>query len=306
MTTHSTAMLRGIIPPVITPLREPLLLDEEGARRQTRRLLAGGVHGIFVLGTTGEGPSVPPAVRQEMVRVVSHEVNGRVPLMAGISSACVDESLKMAADYAALGVDALSVTPPFYFPLGQDELVIFFRRLAPRLPLPFIAYDIPAMTKTHIEPDTVRRLMDIDSCIGIKDSSGNMIYHHELVRLARQREDFSVLLGPEEMLAEAAAAGSDGGVCGGANIDPGLYVELFDAARNGDRERVAQLRERIFLLRRIYFYGRFPSSIIKGVKCALRQMGVCTDVMSEPFDRFDKEQAEHIRAVLSELGLLDA
>lgn len=296
--------LQGIIPPIITPLITPSALDHAGTERQIERLLKGGVHGIFALGTTGEGPSLSPGVRREMIERTCKSVNGRVPILAGISSASFDESVELATFCADCGVNLLTVTPPFYFPLGQAEIVEYFQHLSKRLPLPFIVYDIPSMTKTHIEPATVRRLMDIENLVGIKDSSGQMIYHHELIRLGRERPDFCVLIGPEELLAEAVCAGGDGGVSGGANIDPELYVALYEAAEAQDLARVAALRERLFSLRGIYFYGQFASSLIKGVKCALQQMDVCSDVMSEPFQPFGPEQTQHIQEILRELSLL--
>jgi 2-dehydro-3-deoxy-D-pentonate aldolase len=302
----SAIRLRGIIPPMVTPLSTPSQLDEAATRRQLRRLLAGGVHGVFILGTTGEGPSLGTAVKAELIRVTCDEVRGAVPILAGISDAAFEETVRLAHLAADCGVTALTVTPPYYFPLGQDEIAEYFQHLARRLPLPFVVYDIPAMTKVHIEPETMRRLLAIPSLIGIKDSSGQMIYHHELLRLARDRADVAVLIGPEELLAEAVAAGGDGGVPGGANLDPALYVQLYEAARRQDSAALARLRERLFLLRGIYQRGRYGSSVIKGVKCALKLMGVCTDLMAEPFQPFGPAQTAEIAAILRELELLDA
>ncbi len=299
-----TLYLRGIIPPMITPLATPQRLDEIATRRQVRRLLAAGVDGIFVLGTTGEGPGLPYAVRRELIRVTCDEVGDRVPVLAGVSDASFGESVAL-ADYAASrGVCALTLTPPFYFLLGQDEIVAYYEKLASRLPLPFIAYDIPAMTKTHIEPETLKRLLDIDRMVGIKDSSGQMIYHHELQKIVRARPGFSLLIGPEELLAEAVAFGSDGGVPGGANVWPELFVEIFAAARNGDTARVVNLQRTLLRLGDIYRCGRYGSSMIKGVKCALAQMGICEDVMSEPFQPFGPRERQAIAAILDDLGLL--
>jgi len=306
MPLDSTLRLRGIIPPMVTPLLTPSRLDEEATRRQLRRLLAGGVHGVFILGTTGEGPSLGHAVQRRLIEVTCDEVRGAVPVLAGISAAAFDESLRLARLAADCGVAALTVTPPFYYPLGQDEIVEYFEHLARQLPLPFVVYDIPAMTKTHMEAATVRRLLALPALIGIKDSSGQMIYHHELLRVAREREGLAVLIGPEELLAEAVLAGGHGGVPGGANIDPALYVQLYEAARRRDFAALEPLRDRLFLLRGIYQRGRFGSSMIKGVKCALKLMGVCGDVMTEPFQPFGPRQTAEIAALLRDLGLLAA
>jgi 4-hydroxy-tetrahydrodipicolinate synthase len=303
---ESALRLRGIIPPMVTPLATPSQLDEEATRRQLRRLLGAGVHGVFILGTTGEGPSLGATLQRRLIDVTCAEIAGAVPVLAGISAAAFDESLALARHAADRGVAALTITPPFYFPLGQDEIVEYFEHLAPRLPLPFVVYDIPAMTKTHIEPATMQRLLGLPGLIGIKDSSGQMIYHHELLRLARARDEVAVLIGPEELLAEAVLAGGHGGVPGGANLDPALYVQLYHAARRRDLAALEALRERLFLLRGIYQRGRYGSSMIKGVKCALKLMGVCGDVMTEPFQPFGPRQTAEIADLLSRLGLLPA
>jgi 4-hydroxy-tetrahydrodipicolinate synthase len=163
---------------------------------------------------------------------------------------------------------------------------------------------MPANTKVAFEPETVRRAMDIPNIIGLKDSSANMIYFHHLIGLLPQRPDWTLLVGPEELLAEAVLAGGHGGICGGANICPKLYVDLYHAAMAGKLDRVAQLHRRVMrLAKSIYQVGRHNSAVIKGIKCSLACLGICDDFMAEPFHRFRPEERAQIQKHLDELGI---
>src|SRR6185369_2010553 len=127
--------------------------------------------------------------------------------------------------------------------------------------LPLFLYNMPTHTKTFFETDTVRRGMEIPNIIGIKDSSGNMLYYHQLVRLLAQRPEWSLLMGPEELLGESVLLGGHGGVCGGANLCPRLYVDLYEAALARDVARVADLHSRVMeISSSLYRVGRHSSA----------------------------------------------
>jgi 4-hydroxy-tetrahydrodipicolinate synthase len=211
----------------------------------------------------------------------------------------------MAEKAAECGAQALVIAPPYYFPAGQPELLEYLQHLVPRLPLPVFLYNMPSHTKVFFEPGTVKAAAEIPGIIGLKDSSGNMIYFHQLLSLLSHREAFAFFIGAEELLAESLLLGGHGGICGGANLVPRLYVELFQAAKLRDWERVSRLHHRaIEISTRIYRVGRHPSSYLKGLKCALGLAGICGDFMAEPFHRFRLEEQELVRQYLEELGIL--
>jgi 4-hydroxy-tetrahydrodipicolinate synthase len=123
--------------------------------------------------------------------------------------------------------------------------------------------------------------------------------------MSKQRADWSVLVGPEELMAEAVLLGAHGGVNGGANLCPQLYVDLYNAAAQGDLPQVRELQARVLNLgENLYTAGRHRSSGIKGLKCALSLLGVCNDRMAEPFTAFQAPQHELIRERMQALGLL--
>ena len=156
---------------MITPLRDYDALDVGGLERLIEHLIDGGVSGIFILGTTGEGPSLSYPLRRELIDRTCAFVANRLPVLVGITDSAFSESIGLAKAAADAGAQALVVAPPYYFPLGQPELLNYIRRLTTELPLPLYLYNMPAMTKVVIEPQTVRQVLEIRSIVGFKDSS---------------------------------------------------------------------------------------------------------------------------------------
>ena len=287
---------------MVTPLRARDELDAAGLERLIEHILSGGVSGLFILGTTGEGPSLSYRLRRELITLACRQVRGRVPVLVGITDTAFVESVNLARHAADAGADALVLAPPYYLPPGQPELQEYVEHLAAELPLPLFLYNMPGLTKVQYEMECLRRAMDIPRIVGLKDSSNNMSYFKDALGLLKHRPDWTLLVGPEERLAETVLAGGHGGVNGGANLFPKLYVQLYQAARAGDRPRTEQLHAQVMQISQsLYRIGRYPSSIIKGIKCALSCQGICDDFMAEPFHRFRAEERARVEAILPEL-----
>ncbi len=206
---------------------------------------------------------------------------------------------KVAAD---AGADAVVAAPPYYMPEGQPELREYLEHLLPELPLPLFLYNMPPLTKVALEVETVKWAMGQEKIVGLKDSSGNLIYFSKLVGLLKERPEWRLFTGPEELLSETILMGGHGGVSGGANLFPGLYVALYEAARAGDLARVCELRGRVFEVTEfLYGIGKHPSAIIKGIKCGLSCLGICDDFMAEPFHRFRAAERELVRGAVERL-----
>ncbi len=294
--------LTGIIPPMVTPLRGRDELDAAGLERLIEHILAGGVSGLFILGTTGEGPGLSYRLRSELIGRVCKQVNRRVPILVGITDTSFVESLNVARNAADSGADAVVVAPPYYLPEAQPELQEYLDHLVLELPLPLYLYNMPALTKVHFELDTVRQAMDEPRIIGIKDSSGDLNYFKDVAQLIRKRPDWSLLIGPEEKLLEGLELGGGGGVNGGANLFPKLYTRLFEAHRTGNLARARELQKQVQRVSdSFYRIGKYSSSIIKGIKCALSCLGICNDFMAEPFHRFRTAESEVVKARLKEI-----
>ena len=294
--------LTGIIPPMITPLCGRDELDVAGLERLIEHIVGGGVSGLFILGTTGEGPSLSYRLRRELIQRVCQQVNRRVPILVGITDTAFVESVSVARAAAEFGADALVVAPPYYLPEAQPELQEYLNHLVPELPLPLYIYNMPALTKVHFELETVRRAMDEPRIIGLKDSSGDLNYFKQAAELIKQRLDWSLLLGPEEKLFDSLQLGGHGGVSGGANLFPKLYVAVVEAHRAGDLVRAQELQKHIQRLSdSFYRIGKYSSSIIKGIKCALACLGVCDDFMAEPFHRFRADERALVQRRVAEM-----
>jgi dihydrodipicolinate synthase/N-acetylneuraminate lyase len=297
--------MKGIVPPLITPLKERDVLDVDGLERLIERLIKGGVAGVFILGTTGEGPSLSYRLRKEVITHTIKFVARRVPVLVGITDTSFSESVAMGGFAADQGAHSVVAAPPYYFPAGQEELLQYVKDLARALPLEMFIYNMPSLTKTSFDLDTVRAAQQCERVIGVKDSSCDMIYFHKMLAVAKERADWSVFIGPEELTAEAVLLGADGGVNGGANLNPSLYVDLYQAAAARDLPRVCELHVKVMdLAGRIYTVGKHKSAIIKGLKCALSLLDICDDSMAEPFHPFNQQDRERVRAHLVELGML--
>jgi 4-hydroxy-tetrahydrodipicolinate synthase len=287
---------------MVTPLCGRDELDLAGLERLIEHILKGGVSGLFILGTTGEGPSLSYHLRRELIERTCRQVRARVPVLVGITDTAFIESVSLARHAAAAGADALVLAPPYYLPEGQPELQEYLDHLVAELPLPLFLYNMPMLTKVQYELGALRRAMDMPRVIGLKDSSRSMSYFHDAVGLLKHRPDWSLLIGPEELLADALLAGGHGGIPGGANLFPKLYVQLCEATRNGDVPRSRQLHAQVMdISNSLYHIGHHASSVIKGIKCALSCMGVCDDFMAEPFHRFRAKERARVQEQLPEL-----
>ena len=294
----------GLIPPMVTPLKDWDTLDNQGIEKLINHILKGGVHGLFVLGTTGEAPSLSHQLRKEVIKRTLDQVGTKVPVLVGITDTSFIETINIAEFAAEAGASAVVLAPPYYFPAGQFELIEYIEHLEQRLPLPLFLYNMPTHTKMIFEPETVKKASELPGVIGLKDSSGNMVYFHQLQQLFRDQDDFKLFVGPEELLGETLVLGGHGGVCGGANLIPELYVSMYETSIGGDLKKMGELHERIMQVSSsIYSVGKYKSSYLKGLKCALSIMDLCNDFMAEPFHKFRETERGIIRQHLIELGL---
>lgn len=289
---------------MITPLTEACGLDVAGLERLVAHLLDGGVHGLFILGSCGEGPILAPAVQRELIERTTSLVAGRVPVLVGITDACVSESLELAGHAADAGADAVVAAAPFYFPMSQNQLVRWAEHLAARLPLPMLFYNMPAMVKISIEPESMRRLCQCRNIVGFKDSSFDLPLFEQLTAVGRaERPEWAIFVGPEEFLPAAHGCGGDGAIPGGANIAPHLFAAMVDALEQGRQDLVESLHEQANLLQPLYALGGQPGSFIVGIKTAVAALGICGEQWAGEFDALSPDQRRRVQAILSSLGL---
>lgn len=294
--------LKGIVPPLATPLVDDHTLDLVALEKIVARMLEAGVHGLFVLGTTGECTSLSYELRRQLISAVCTLVSGRVPVLVGITDTAPDESVDLTDYSKQAGAAAVVAAPPYYFGLSQPELVTYFERLADRLSLPLFLYNMPSHTKTMISVDTVVQLAKHPNVVGFKDSSANAVYLHALIYAFRNQPEFSIFVGPEEMMASSVLMGAHGGVSGGANMFPKLYVDLYHAAKSNDLETTLRLQAKVMeVSEKVYALGTYGSSYLKGLKGAMSLLGLCQNVLAAPHTAFGTAEMERLKAHLESI-----
>jgi len=304
-TSNPPSPVRGIVPPMATPLASMDEMDIPGLERLIEHILHGCAHGLFILGTTGEGPALSHRLRRDLIERTCRQVAQRVPVLVGVTDSSVVEMFRVSAWAAKCGASALVAAPPFYFPLSQADLLRMIESLARDSALPVYLYNQPELTGTTFAPDTVGRAAEIPGVAGIKDSSGDLRYLKEI--LDGRRPDFTVLVGPEHLLEEALRSGADGGVPGGANIFPELPVQLYNAHLQGQHDSVRQIQERMIAIGSpIWNTGEAGPGYLRRLKCALSLLGLCSPKPAWPYIESGPDERAQIQAHLMQYGILPA
>ena len=187
-----TSDIKGIIPPVITPMNndDEQTVNHEALRQQVERLLAGGVHGMFPLGTNGEAYALSFKEKEEILATVIDQVKGRVPVYAGTGCITTAETIRMSKRAEEMGADALSIITPSFALASQKELYDHYVAVAKQVNIPIILYNIPPRTGNKLLPETVQALCrDVDVIVG--PAMGGIVYAYELARQTGKRAIFT-------------------------------------------------------------------------------------------------------------------
>ena len=182
--------LRGIIPPMVTPLSDRDTLDHAGLERLIEHMISGGIHGLFILGTTGEGPSLSYRLRCELIERTCAQVAGRIPVLVAVTDTAFVESVNLANHAAEAGAAAAVFSAPYYFPAGQPELLEYVTHLVEEMPLPVFLYNMPSLTKTTFGLELLAEAVQMPQIVGLKDSSGDLDYFRQAVAVAKPPSGF--------------------------------------------------------------------------------------------------------------------
>lgn len=192
--------IKGIIPPIITPMNEDESVNEAELRRQVNRQIAGGVHGIFCFGTNGEGYILNEKEKEKILDAVIDETDGRVPVYAGTGCISTKDTILQSQMAERMGADVLSVITPSFAAASQNELYEHYKAVAEAVDMPIVLYNIPARTGNALAPATVARLSHIPNIVGVKDSSGNFDNMLQYIEQTREQKDFAVLSGNDSLI----------------------------------------------------------------------------------------------------------
>lgn len=288
---------RGVIVPMITPVTPDGELDEPAAARLVARLVGGGV-GVFVLGTTGETASLPPAMRRRLVEVAVTGAAGRAPVFAGIGDNCVADSIAAAEAYLRSGVDAVVAHLPSYYLLEPAEMHAYFELLARRIPGPLVLYNIPQTTHMSVPVEVVERLTALPSIVGFKDSENVPGRLEQVADRLGGRPGFSIFMGAAVLSVQALRRGYDGLVPGSGNLAPELWCRLYTHACAGRWEDAEGLQQQADALARVFQRNRTLGQSLAALKAAMEARGLCGPTVLPPLRTLEPAAREAIRAEL--------
>lgn len=273
------ARFRGVFPAIPTPVTEEDDIDCPALRRLVNYLLDGGVHGIWALGSGGEFTSLTREERRLTLDTIVDEVDGRVPVLGGISSCCISEIEANAQLVANAGADGAFMIAPYYFHYSAEDICRYFEHAASASPLPLVIYHNSHNSGILLSVEMVESLSRHENMIGIKDAGCDFALHQALLTAFEGRDDFVVFQGDDTAMASAFLLGSAGTVAALAVIAPRLIVQLFEAGQKGDLAVAHQLQRRGMDLFKIYYEvtGEMnDSSFLATQKAALELLGLCS------------------------------
>jgi len=286
----------GIFTPNIVIYDASGAINYKEMERYISWLIDAGIHGLYPNGSTGEFVRLSAEERRDVVRLIADVNNGRVPILAGASEANVRDVLKMAEFYTEIGADAISLVPPYYYKISEASLYEYFAEIARNSPLDILLYNIPQFTQ-ELTLDIMEDLLAFDRIFGTKDSSRDLPrIINTMQRLRRQRPDYVVLNGCEEILLPSIIMGANGGTIATSGIIPEIIVELYERALAEDLDRARELQYRILPLINLMLLGvNFPEGFKTGVGMRGFDVGPPRTVLS-------KEEKEYLWRLESEIG----
>ncbi|MGV8977185.1 MAG: dihydrodipicolinate synthase family protein [Cellulomonas sp.] len=305
----SNPAFHGIVPPLVTPLTAEGELDLASFERLVVRQLEGGVHGLFVLGSSGEVGYLDDAQRDAVLRAAVHVAGGLVPVMAGVCETSTRRVVGQIQAAVAAGADAIVATAPFYVRTDDAGIERHFRAIGSASDLPVFAYDVPVRVHVKLDTDMLVRLGTDGVLAGVKDSSGDDVSFRRLLAANRAAGSPLALFSGHEVVVDGALLwGADGAVPGLGNVDPAGYVRLWDAAQAGDWVAARAEQERLAALFEIVFQptGMGGDAVGLGAfKTALRAIGtIDTNVMCAPAPAVEGPAVDAIEEIVKAAGLL--
>lgn len=295
--------IKGIIPPVVTPMNADETVNIPELRNQVERQIQGGVHGIFPFGTNGEGYILSLKEKEEILEATIDQVKGRIPVYAGTGCISTRDTVYMSKRAEELGADALSIITPSFALASQKELYDHYVEVAKHVNIPIVLYNIPARSGNKLLPETVAKLAkDVDVILGAKDSSGDRENLKAYITQTRDiGKDFSVLAGNDGNIFFCLQEGGAGGIAGRANLWPKTVASIYDYYVAGETEKAEEAQKAISTIQRVFKFGN-PNTIIKK---AVSLMGYPVGECRKPFNYLCDEGIEELKAVLRETADLN-
>jgi dihydrodipicolinate synthase/N-acetylneuraminate lyase len=306
MPLSTTERIAGILPALPTPMTSRGEVDVKALERLIEHVIRGGVHALWVLGSTSEFPALSAEERKLVVETAVQTAKGRVPIMVGVIDNDPRKILANASAAQSAGATACFLTLPYYFIVDQREAIRYVHEIAAESPLPFILYDNPPSTGIKLTVETLAAMSESPNLIGLKDSTCDFIRLQNCLATLRKQRAFKILQGIDQLVAASLLMGADGAIVALGSIAPALFVNLYDSARVGDMPRLMSLQARVLRLCRLYSLAAelTDGAFFAGIKGALEVLGISGRAVSRPFCEMPKEKMPEVEALLKECGAL--
>lgn len=293
----SEPLFRGVLPALVTPFRNGAL-DEDAFVSLVERQIAGGVHGLVPVGTTGETATLSHAEHRRVVELCVQTARGRVPVIAGAGSNSTAEAIELVQHAKQVGADAALVVTPYYNRPSQEGLYAHYAAINDAVQLPVLVYNVPARTSVDIAHSTLVRLSKLPNIVGVKDASG------DLGRASLQRvdcgEDWVLLSGNDDQGLGYVAQGGHGCISVTCNVAPELVARMYDDALSGRWQDALYGQDRLIRLHKALFADASPSP----AKFAMAQLGLCTDEVRLPIVGCSEAAKTEVLTGLRDAGLI--
>ncbi len=290
-------MFKGVITALVTPFRNDAV-DEEALRRLVDEQIRAGVDGFVPVGTTGESPTVTVEEHIRIIKIVVEETRKRVPVIAGTGANATREAIELTQEAKAVGADGTLQVTPYYNRPTQDGLYRHFKAVADAVPLPMVVYNVPGRTGCDLLADTVARLCDIPTVVGIKEATGSAQRAAQII--SRVGDRLVVLSGDDATAYPLYTLGAQGCISVVSNVAPKDMAATWDAWTAGDWKKARELHYRLFPLHEGLFIEANPIP----VKAALAMMGKIADEIRSPLYPMTGANRDKLRKILTDLKLL--
>lgn len=296
--------VRGIFTPNMVPLDGEGRIHEPEFRRYIDWLIAGGVHGLYPNGSTGEFIRFTPEERRRIVEIVVDQAGSRVPILAGAAESNARETIKACEYYHGLGVRAVAIVSPIYYRLSPDNVYSYFKEIALNSPADITLYNIPLFA-SPIDVNTIRRLSEeCERITAIKDSSGDVANMIRMIQAIRpNRPDFSFLTGWDPCLVSMMVVGCDGATYATSGIAPKFVRSLYEHCVSGEWEQARSMQYLLVrLFDRLLGTADFPEAVRIAVEMQGFAMGASRLPLSFEHEKILRELRGPISAILGEMG----
>lgn len=259
------SIFKGSITALVTPFKDDGSVDFETLAALVEWQIESGIDGLVPCGTTGESPTLSHEEHEAVVAAVVAAVRKRIPVLAGAGSNATAESLRLVRHAEKVGADGVLVITPYYNRPTQAGLVAHYRTIAAATRLPIVVYNVPGRTGINILPETLARLAEIETIVGVKEASGSL----DQVSAILNSCNLDVLSGDDGLTLPIMAVGGCGVISVVANAAPRKMVALTRAVSKGDLANAERLHRELYPLCKALFLETNPIP----VKAALAMLG---------------------------------